>query len=65
MLMAEFTRPILTDQDFPPLQNNLILRVFKGEKVERVPVWIMRQAGRFLPGKLFLYISSLKKTIFF
>lgn len=31
------------------LQNDLILRVLKGEKTERVPVWMMRQAGRVLP----------------
>ncbi|OMJ30046.1 Uroporphyrinogen decarboxylase [Smittium culicis] len=35
--------------DFPPLKNDLILRVLKGEKTERAPVWCMRQAGRYLP----------------
>src|SRR5580692_6023787 len=31
------------------LQNDLLLRALKGEKTERVPVWMMRQAGRYLP----------------
>ena len=31
------------------LKNDLLLRALKGEETERVPVWMMRQAGRYLP----------------
>jgi len=31
------------------LKNDLLLKALKGEEVQRPPVWMMRQAGRYLP----------------
>ena len=45
----------------PNLKNDLILRVLRGEAVERTPVWMMRQAGRYLPE----YIQLRNKYSFF
>jgi uroporphyrinogen decarboxylase len=32
-----------------PLKNDLLLKALLREKTERTPVWMMRQAGRYLP----------------
>src|SRR6187431_3524562 len=43
------------------LKNDLLLRALRKETVERPPVWMMRQAGRYLPD----YIKLRDKYDFF
>jgi len=43
------------------LKNDLLLRTLRKEKTERIPVWFMRQAGRYLPD----YIKLREKHSFF
>jgi uroporphyrinogen decarboxylase len=43
------------------LKNDLLLRALRNETVERPPVWMMRQAGRYLPD----YIKLREKYDFF
>lgn len=46
---------------FPPLRNDNLLRAALGQPVDRIPVWIMRQAGRYLPE----YMEFTKDKDFF
>lgn len=43
------------------LKNDLLLQALRGEEVSRPPVWMMRQAGRYLPD----YIKLRQKYDFF
>ncbi len=43
------------------MQNHLLLKALKGEPVKRPPVWMMRQAGRYLPS----YMELRRKYDFF
>lgn len=42
-------------------KNNLLLKALRGEEVQRPPVWMMRQAGRYLPE----FIALREKYDFF
>src|ERR1700744_6561584 len=43
------------------LKNDLLLKAINGEQLSRPPVWMMRQAGRYLPD----YIKLRERYDFF
>eukprot|EP00444_Apocalathium_aciculiferum_P007416 CAMPEP_0183404362 /NCGR_PEP_ID=MMETSP0370-20130417/15115_1 /TAXON_ID=268820 /ORGANISM="Peridinium aciculiferum, Strain PAER-2" /LENGTH=588 /DNA_ID=CAMNT_0025586203 /DNA_START=79 /DNA_END=1845 /DNA_ORIENTATION=- len=46
---------------WPTPKNDRLLKAARGEKVDRAPKWMMRQAGRYLPE----YLEVLKTSDFF
>jgi uroporphyrinogen decarboxylase len=59
--MTSSTQNTAAPANSTTLQNDLILRTLRGEQTERTPVWMMRQAGRYLPD----YIKLREKYSFF
>jgi uroporphyrinogen decarboxylase len=41
-------QPTIVQNDVRSSEHDLLLRVARGEKGERTPVWLMRQAGRYM-----------------
>ena len=58
--MTDETQELVTKSP-KRLQNDLLLRALRAEEVARPPVWMMRQAGRYLPE----YLEIKKKYDFF
>ena len=61
--MATAAAPPVVRQraDLPPVAHDILLRAARGEATPRVPVWAMRQAGRYLPE----FLETRKSADFF
>jgi uroporphyrinogen decarboxylase len=46
--MSAYRKPVMTSK-FSPLKNDTFLRALLRQPTEYTPVWLMRQAGRYLP----------------
>mmetsp|Transcript_4143 Transcript_4143/g.5605 ORF Transcript_4143/g.5605 Transcript_4143/m.5605 type:complete len:442 (+) Transcript_4143:46-1371(+) len=47
--LGERRRVSASAENFPALKNDLLIRAARGEQTEKVPIWMHRQAGRYLP----------------
>ena len=47
--VARTQRSLSMLADFQPGDADILVRAFRGEDVERTPVWLMRQVSYFVP----------------